>query len=584
MNKPKFMHSFILATVLFVGVAQGAASNPEEFTDDLFAELAEDDFQVEGTDDNGKFFNNFTHAKQKEAEYFFKELIENLISGDHYDDPGMIFWGDVTVRTDLTWQQIENIIKILKHPQAVQDIIEILKGAQDLDKAKIILKNKKIPSLNPQKKYSIKLFLKSLKTVFETDLSSAKKDSNYKVTNYVPATLLSNLLNNLDTNVQLLKKAKAAKKTAEAELQSLENVIKNTQKAKTNAEDSLKAAEAVEQAEKNLAAAQAGTTPPVIASTPLDQLKNSLMALKTKLVNLAQALNPLQNPGAPQPAAPIVVNNQSVADAETKLAAAKEKLTKLLKIKFNTILETIDDLKTQIQTAKSTLEKENNKLPAAQQKATEAIKHLKETIQLVTEIEFTTPKPASAQENPKIEIPTPDPTPKLEHPTVNRPKKPGRKTPTHQRHAERIKEQKEKITLDAKQHVDEIKQQYKELKAKNHTGTETQEIKTIFKSAREKLATLESNDELEAKKSLARDISMLLVRSNGIFFALKIAEAKNMGAELKERLNAQGKKMKIADLAIIREALDKLNSENLNTQEQARKEIEAIIKKYEPTP
>lgn len=328
MDRLKFMHCLVMTTSCFIGIARGAT--PSDFATDLFTELTQKNFQVEGTDNNAKPFNNFTQAKKDDVNKFFNDLIENLVNKEEFLKPSFS-------HTNLTWQQVENIIKILNNPKAIQDIIEIFNDQNDLDLAKITIQNKPIEKPEATKEYPIKLFLKSLKTVFENELKEAQKDSNYTATDYVLANLLDNLLSNAKNNAKLLRSARDAVSTAE-------NEIKNSERAIKKAEASLKTAE------ENLA---------------LDQLKNSLIALKAKLTFLAQALNQLQTPGAPQPTAvPLAGNQENIAADEAQIAEAKK-----------------------------TIREKTSKLEAAQKKVAAAKLALKETQKLVEEIEYTTPTP-----------------------------------------------------------------------------------------------------------------------------------------------------------------------------------------------
>ncbi|QQR48829.1 hypothetical protein IPF37_04680 [bacterium] len=86
-----------------------------------------------------------------------------------------------------------------------------------------------------------------------------------------------------------------------------------------------------DKADKDLAAGAAGpTAPPAGDGTPLENLNASLTALKTKLAQLGQALQHLQDPSkpiptpAPKPAADKAALQQAVANADAALHTAKE--------------------------------------------------------------------------------------------------------------------------------------------------------------------------------------------------------------------------------------------------------------------
>ncbi|QQR48826.1 hypothetical protein IPF37_04665 [bacterium] len=591
MNLSKFFCCVLLATAYLASVAQGAADENLKYQEKgtywtpLLEALKKADFNEHTTYTYAK--PNFLDlAEYKKFDGTFQNSFDAIFPADFVESlaptVSAFFIQLVTdklqplnralvgtsLRPDLTWQQVENIIKILNHTETLSAIIS--KIGQN-----IVFQNNDISSLKTAKKYRIKLFLKSLKTIFETRLATAKNNSSYQAKSYVPETLFEDLLKDADHNTQLIAQAKAAMTAAttkrveqKKELQTAEKdqkqkidavtakkesaEIKETKQHITNLEQQVVAAEAaVEQAKTELAAAEASAKiPPALPVNPLEQLQHALTALKTKLAQLGQALNHLQNQAAPHelPSAENKAATKAkakLAQAEANLQAARQALLAAQQAaELNQNFIELQELEQKEKDAQAAALASLKQYTTANTDFRAALAHYKAILQSV-EISIQT-----AQE----------------------------------KHIETT----ESVTSEAQDYFDTIEDFYSRAKIKNKNWEETKEIETRFSAAMEKLAELkkDSND-IEQKKALKEVIKYLLeevrtIEQKAQHLALRIDEArKNNTIELETLLKQSFPEYVPMKITIARaNAMSKLNSPKEQDRIQGCKIIEDMIQKY----
>lgn len=177
--------SLIIAATCFFGVAQGAA----EWTD-LFEWLKDPDFKVTKSYNYQGIWNTLSFSSSSaqadlsaagnaKLKIFFDTLLEMLKAKD-YGFPKQ------DIRTNLTIQQAENLIKIFKDQKIKNHII----GPKDAEMPNIT-------NSDTKKTYATHLFLESLRSAFTEEL--AKNTSVDKAKTYVSQELLATIWANADT-------------------------------------------------------------------------------------------------------------------------------------------------------------------------------------------------------------------------------------------------------------------------------------------------------------------------------------------------------------------------------------------------